>query len=466
MLNDTTIIEQMSSTPDKKPTKPRSPFSGMTPSQIRKHYRSLVDKKTFEKYQAFCKDGLKLIRTAPADYRMADDTTLLRYMCIYAGSPALTGNPFFDKDIQSMFDLQKARFVEQITEEIIISKFSNMVSEFSLPTTESCRKTDLRNSLFLTCKVLLELYSGPDGETIFIVNPQILVSLLPHEFKPLFEKKQPSAGAVSAPVQKSPFIGFKSVVRNVAGQSLHDLVCSELTMLSQKEITLVRRFLLLQLKPSRDATDAKAGDGDESDGGSGDESDDESVPKQECNAYSIESELLKVKEIIHGRSPYRNEFHWKFQHCRDENQCHNCGTLCACLTVFIKIQLRQHCEDEKSIDRFLDYCHSSMMNMALPYYFRTIIGAESVLAQKLESGEPCDLIQISKSLESLEFPSETDEEMKEREMKQRQRRALDMEAFMKHSDIETHGIAAYHSARDCGCDSGVRCSHVIFEQRK
>ncbi len=103
-----------------------------------------------------------------------------------------------------------------------------------------------------------------------------------------------------------------------------------------------------------------------------------------------------------------------------------------------------------------------MMNMALPYYLRTIIGAESVLAQKLESGELCDLIQISKSLESLGFPSETEEEMKKREMKQRQRQELDREAFLKHSDIKIHGMGAYHSVRDCGCDSRFRCPHMMY----
>jgi hypothetical protein len=459
----------MSSTKDTKPTKPRSPFSGMTPTQIRKHHQSQVNPEIFKKYEAFCKDGLKLIRTAPADYTTAYDISLLQYLRIYAGSPALTGNLFFDKDIQSIFDSERARFIEQITEGFFMSNFSKMVSELDLPTTTSWRKTELMTNLPMTCKVLLELYSGSDGETIFIVDPLNLVSLLPDEFKPLFEKKQPSAGAVSAPVQKSPFIGFKPVVGNFAGQSLEDRVCSELTTLSHKEITLVRCVVEHKLKSSkalvkdssRADADAKAGDGDESDDESDDEPDDE--PEQKCSAYSIEHDVVKVKEMIHGRIPYDKDFHRKFQHCRDQYQCRDCGTLCACLTVCLKIQLREHCEDGKSIDRLVEYYKSSMMNMALPYYLRTIIGAESVLAQKLESGERCDLIQISKSLELLGFPSETEEEMKEREMKQRQRQALDMEAFLKHSDIETHGMGAYHSVRDCGCDSRFRCPHMMYE---
>ena len=461
MLNDTTIIEQMSSTKDTKLKKTISAFSGKTPTQVRKIQQSLVEPGIFKKYEVFCKDDLKLIRTASGDYRKEYDISLLQYLRIYAGSPALTGNPFFDKDIQVVFDSGRSQFMEQITKEFLMDKFSKMVSELGLPTTTSWRKTELRTNLSMTCKVLLELYSGSDEETIFIVDPRTLVSLLPDEFKPLFEKKT-SAGAVSAPVQKSPFIGFKSVVGNFAGQSLEDRVCSELTTLSKKEITLVRCVVEYKLKSSkalvRDAfradADAKAGDRDESD----DESDDE--PEQKCSAYSIEHDVVKVKEMIHGRIPYDKDFHRKFQHCRDQYQCRDCGTLCACLTVCIKIQLREHCKDGKSIDRLVEYYKSSMMNMALPYYLRTIIGAESVLAQKLESG---DLMQISKSLESLGFPSETEEEMKEREMKQLQRRALDMEAFMKHSDIETHGMAAYHSVRDCGCDSRFRCPHMIYE---
>ncbi len=291
-----TIIEQMSSTQDKKP---RSQFSGMTPSQIRKYHRGLVNPKTFEKYEAFCKDGLKFIRNAPADYKKAYDITLLNYIRIYAGSPALTGNSFFDNDIQSMFDSEKDRFIGQITEEIVISKFSKMVSDFDLPTTTSCRKTELRNSLPITCKVLLERNSGSDGKPIFIVDPCKLVSLLPDEFKPLFEKKQPSAGAVSAPVQKPPFIGFKLVVGNFAGQSTEDRVCSELVMLSKKEMNLVRLFLrrksskAMVRDSSRADADAKAGDGDESD----DEPDDE--PEKKCNAYSIERAAKNVEEMIH-----------------------------------------------------------------------------------------------------------------------------------------------------------------------
>ena len=464
----------MSSTKDTKPTKPRSQFSGMTPAQIRKHHKSQVNPEIFKKHEAFCNDGLKLIRTAPADYTTAYDNTLLKYMRIYAGSPALTGNLFFDNDIKFVFDSERARFIEQITEEIVMTMFSKMVSDLDLPTTESWRKTELRTNLSNTCKALLEQNHGSDGETIFIVDPRKLVSLLPDKLKPLLEKKQPSAVAVSAPVQKSPFIGFKPVVGNFAGQSPEERVCSEFTMLSPKEITLVRCFMEHKLKFSkamvRDASradakaaaDAKAGDGDKSD----DESDDESEPemeKKKCDSCSIARDVVKVKEIIHGRSYYDNDFHRKFQHCRDGNQCPDCGALCACLTVCHKIQLRQHCEEGKSIDRFLEYYRSSMMTMALPFYFRTIVGAESVLAQKLESGEFCDLLQISQSLESLGFPSETEKEMKEREMKQRQRQALDMEAFMKHSDIETHGMAAYHSVRDCGCDSRFRCPHMIYE---
>ena len=493
MLNDTTIIEQMSSTKDTKPKKPISEFSGKTPAQIRKKYQSLVDPKTFEKYRKFCADDLKSIQKYTADYTTLTDIELRRYIRIYSGSPALTGYPYFDGDIQILFDSQRTQFIAQITRERFLQIFSSMVEACSLQTPYEWEMTDRKRTFAAVFKSVIQ------EERFFIVDHTELSSLLPDELKPLFEKKQPSAGAVSAPVKKSAFIGFKPVVGNFAGKSPEERVCGELATLSKNEITLVRLFMGHNLKSSkamvRDssraaaaeakavadakaAADAKAGDGDgdksddtsddESDDKSDDESDDESesepgMEKKKCDLYSIERDAKNVEEIIYGKSPYVKEFHWKFQHCRDANQCPDCGALCGALTVSHKIQLCEPCEDEKSIDRFLRFYKSPFMKMVLSYYLRTIIGAESVLAQKLESGELCDLIQISKSLESLGFPSETEEEMKEREMKQRQRQALDMEAFLKHSDIETHGMGAYHSVRDCGCDSRFRCPHMMYE---
>jgi hypothetical protein len=337
-----------------------------------------------------------------------------------------------------------------------------------------CEMTDRKKTFATVFKCIIQ------EKRFFIVDHTELFSLLPAELKPLFEKKQPSAGAVlapvSAPVKKSAFIGFKPVVGNIAGKSPEERVLGELATLSKKKITLVRCFVEHKLKSSkamvRDSSraavaDAKAGDGDGD--GDRDESDDESDDEkktQKCDLYSIERGAKNVEEIIYGISPYVRDFHWKFQHCRDANQCPDCGALCGALTVSHKIQLGESCEDEKSIDRFLPSYKSPFMKMVLSYYLRTIIGAESVLAQKLESGELCDLIQISKSLESLGFPSETEEEMKGREMKQLQLQALGMEAFLKHSDIETHGMGAYHSVRDCGCDSRFDCPCMMYKERK
>ena len=90
-----TIIEQMSSTKDKKPTKPRSQFSGMTPSQIRKYHESQVDKETFKQYRVFCKDRLELIRNAPDDYNKAYDITLSSIFLVIVFVSILVSSIFF-----------------------------------------------------------------------------------------------------------------------------------------------------------------------------------------------------------------------------------------------------------------------------------------------------------------------------------------------------------------------------------
>jgi hypothetical protein len=420
--------------------------TGLTATQQRKQYKEMVGKPRFDAYSAYLKK-LPAIQGNPTYSDRSDE--LLFHVIEILMTPALTGLPFFDGDIPSLVESERARFIAQVTPDRITLILRNMLEEYSN------NKSDWnKRQLEKICKAFVQPEAGAEAKNIFLVplseeKRGELLALFPDEIRL-------SVGAVPVPVV--PVVPRRPVFIGLDDSPVESTLESELKSLEENEKVLQLLFklmLLIQLRAT---------------GLSGD---DEGHHQRRCNAYNIDQTAVRVNDIIYGGVELTQrfdiqfkEFHRGLQHCRDgEFCCSDCGVLCAAMTICLKMQLREHCEEEKSIDRLITYAHSKFAVMGLAYYIRWIIGRNSVLATELEhegrrSNPTGSILEI---LKSMGIQEESQKQKIDREQKQVEVRMSDMDSFRKHLDIEMHGMSAYHSVRDCGCDSRFDCPHAMFK---